>query len=174
MSSAKATGGGGASDMSPTEPYKWEFMGFADTIRRGAPHPVRRKTRHEAAQSVYAAQESVANSETDRNQTDNLILSIVCSNQSPRAFRFEGIFTRKSGAAILAAPFGGIEPFAVLFVSQTPHRQRLLLVVPVRAHRDRPRIAKTAITRKRSKNRISYPEKQPIRFPEASQLFTSL
>ncbi|MGC9329574.1 MAG: Gfo/Idh/MocA family protein, partial [Candidatus Hinthialibacter sp.] len=36
--SAKATGGGGASDMSPTEPYKWELMGFADTIKRGAPN----------------------------------------------------------------------------------------------------------------------------------------
>ncbi|MBZ0258166.1 Gfo/Idh/MocA family oxidoreductase, partial [bacterium] len=37
-SGAKPTGGGGKSDMSPYDPYGWEFDGFAHTIRTGAPN----------------------------------------------------------------------------------------------------------------------------------------
>lgn len=57
--SAKATGGAVSSDMAPTEPYKYEFMGFADTIRRGAPNLCDGKRAMMAAQSVYAAQEAL-------------------------------------------------------------------------------------------------------------------
>lgn len=36
--SEQATGGGGATGMSPYEPYGWELEGFAHTIRTGAPN----------------------------------------------------------------------------------------------------------------------------------------
>ncbi len=57
--SAKATGGGGASDMGKTEPYTYELMGFADTIRRGAPNLCDGKRGMLAAKAVYAAQEAL-------------------------------------------------------------------------------------------------------------------
>ncbi len=56
--SGEATGGGGASTMSPTEPYKWELMGFADTIRRGAPNLCNGVRGLLAAQACYAGQEA--------------------------------------------------------------------------------------------------------------------
>ncbi len=36
--SEEAKGSGGASDMSPYDPYKWELQGFAHTIRSGYPN----------------------------------------------------------------------------------------------------------------------------------------
>jgi len=57
--SGEATGGGGASDMSKTEPYKWELMGFADTIRRGAPNLCDGKRGTQAAYACFKSMEAV-------------------------------------------------------------------------------------------------------------------
>ena len=59
--SGAPTGGGGASDMSELEPYKYELEGFAHTIRSGAPNlcPGIRAAR--AAQAAFAGQEAVNN-----------------------------------------------------------------------------------------------------------------
>lgn len=57
--SAEATKGtGGASEMSPLDPYKFEFEGFAHTIRTGAPNLCPGVRAMRAAQACYAGQEA--------------------------------------------------------------------------------------------------------------------
>lgn len=60
--SAEATRGtGGASDMSPLDPYRWELEGFAHTIRTGAPNLCDGIRAMKAAQACYAGQEAMLN-----------------------------------------------------------------------------------------------------------------
>ncbi len=57
--SESATGGGGATDMSPLEPYRWELQGFAHTIRTGAPNLCDGYRAALAAQACLAGQQSL-------------------------------------------------------------------------------------------------------------------
>lgn len=52
-------GGGGASDMTPYDPYRWELEGFAHTIRTGAPNLCAGYRGLQAAQACFAGQEAL-------------------------------------------------------------------------------------------------------------------
>lgn len=56
--SQQATRSGGASGMSPLEPYKWELQGFAHTIRTGAPNLCSGERAAQAAMACFAGKES--------------------------------------------------------------------------------------------------------------------
>ena len=59
--SGQATGGGGTSDMSPYDPYRWELQGFAHTIRTGAPNLCDGMRGMKAAAASFAGKESIDN-----------------------------------------------------------------------------------------------------------------
>lgn len=56
--SAEAKGKGGATNMSPYDPYRWELQGFAHTIRTGAPNLSDGRRGMESAIACYAGEES--------------------------------------------------------------------------------------------------------------------
>ncbi len=57
--SQEATGKGGASGMSPTDPYRFELQGFAHTIRAGAPNLCDGLKGTQAALACFSGQESL-------------------------------------------------------------------------------------------------------------------